>query len=124
MEFKIDTKTNYTLILPETPEINENMAEALRQKVKELTLQGNHSYIVDLTNCQSCSLAAGNILLDLHETVYNNAGSLVFTDLQDPVLQSMKKEQWHLSLNLTPTLIEAIDIVNMENIERDLLKES
>ena len=123
MEFKIDTKANYVLVLPETVTLNENMAEQLRQKVKELTLENSHNFIVDLSNCLNCDLGAESILLDLHQYVYDNDGSLVFTGLQDTVMNSMKKEQLHLSLNLTPTLIEAIEIINMEILERDFLKE-
>lgn len=124
MQFKIDTKNNYTLIVPETTEIDEKMAEDLRQKINDLLIKGDYNFIVDLSNCINCNLSAGNKLLELHESIYSNGRSLIFTNLQNDVHQSMKKEQWHLSLNLAPTLIEAIDIMKMENIERDLLKES
>lgn len=124
MEFKIDTKPNYTLIQSDSGELNVNMAEALRQKVKELSEKDSRNFIIDLKNCLQMELEAGNILLDLHNRVYDREGSLVFTDLEDEVLQAMKKEQLHLSLNLSPTRIEAVDIISMEILERDLLNES
>lgn len=123
MEFKIDTKATYTLITPESTELNEIMAETLCHKVKELLNDGNKNFIIDLTNTDSAQMESSSVLLELHQIIYNNEGSLVFTNLQEPVMLNMKKEQLHLSLNITPTLIEAIDIINMEVLERDLLKE-
>jgi anti-anti-sigma factor len=124
MEFKIDTKPNYTLIQSDSKELNVNMAEALRQKVKELSEKDSRNFIIDLKNCLQIELEAGNILLDLHNRVYESEGSLVFTNLEDEVLQTLKKEQLHLSLNLSPTQIEAVDIISMEILERNLLNES
>lgn len=124
MEFKIDTKSNYILIQSDSEDLSVNMAEALRQKVKDLSGKDSCNFIIDLKSCTQMEIEAGNLLLDLHNRVYDEGGSLVLTNLSDEVLQTMKKEQLHLSLNLTPTLIEAVDIISMEILERDLLNES
>lgn len=124
MEFKTDAKSNYTLIQPEQGSLNVKMAAALRQKILNLVKEGGHNFIIDLNLQPELELEAGSILLDLHHQLYDEGHSLVFINLQEHVLQAMKKEQLHLSLNLSPTLIEAIDIISMEIVERDLLKES
>ena len=124
MEFKIDTKPNYTVITPESGNLSVNLAEGIRQKVEDATETDSHNFVVDLRNVIEMDMAAGNVLLDLHHFMYNNGCSLVFTTLEDSVMQTMKKGQYHLSLNLTPTLNEAIDIISMEVLERDLLGES
>lgn len=124
MEFKIDAKTNYTLIQPAERLLNEEMAVSLRQEVGTLITQQNGiNFIVNLQLAEAMEVEAGTQLLELHRTLYENGHSLVFINLQDAVLQMMKKEQLHLSLNLSPTLIEAIDIISMEILERDILKE-
>lgn len=123
MEFKIDTKSSYTTITPESTILDEKMAEALCHKVKELFHEGSRNFIVDLKKCEKAQIDSGNVLLELHQLIYNNNGSLVFTELQEAVNQNMKKEQLHLSLNITPTFLEATDIINMEVLERDLLNE-
>jgi len=124
MEFKIDTKTNYTLIEADSAVLNVNMAEALRQKVKNLYTSAGTNFIVDLKSCAEMELTAGDVLLDLHRFLYDREHSLVFINLQEAVLHIMKKEQLHLSLNLSPTLTEAVDIISMEILERDILDES
>jgi len=123
MEFKIDTKATYILITPESTELNEIMAESLCHKVKELFDNEHKNFIINLANTSTAQMDSSNALLELHQLIYNNGGSLVFTNLQESVLLNMKKEQLHLSLNITPTLIEAADIVHMEVLERDLLNE-
>lgn len=123
MEFKIDTKPTYTVITPESGDLSVNLAEVIRQKVDEATENGSQNFVVDLQNISSMEMVSGNTLLELHHAVYARGGSLVFTGLEDCVIQTMKQGQYHLSLNLTPTLIEAIDIISMEVLERDLLGE-
>lgn len=124
MEFKTDAKTNYTLVQVEQGSLNAKMAVALRQKVEDLVNNNSRNFIIDLKLQPEIDLEAGSLLLDLHHHLYENGHSLVFINLQEAVLQSMKKEQLHLSLNLSPTLIEAIDIIGMEILERDILNES
>lgn len=124
MEFKIDTKPTYTVITPDSGELSVNLAEVTRQKVAELVERGSHNFVIDLQNISGMDMAAGDLLLDMHHAVYNNAGSLVLSSPDDSVMQILKQGQYHLSLNITPTLIEAIDIISMEVLERDLLGES
>ena len=124
MEFKVAIKTNYAVIQPEEGNLTEEMATALQGKVDELLAVGHWNFIVDLALQPEMTVAAGTLLLDMHHRLYESGHSLVFTNLQGAVLQSMKKEQLHLSLNLSPTLIEAIDIISMEIVERDILNES
>jgi len=124
MEFKTDAKTNYTLIQPENGPLSAKMAAELRQKVNELLEHNSTNFIIDLKQQPEMAIEAGIALLELHHQLYENGHSMVFINLQEAVLQSMKKEQLHLSLNLSPTLIEAIDIISMEILERDILNES
>jgi anti-anti-sigma regulatory factor len=123
MEFKIDTNTNFTQITPVTNHLDANLAEALSQKCRELTESGSQNFIVDLHNCLDADKASFEALATLHESCYENEHSLVFTGLQDDVLQILKDEEIDHILNIAPKMIEAIDIVNMEILERDLFKE-
>lgn len=124
MEFKIDTKPNYTVITPEKADLSVNLAEEIRQKVKDATETEGHNFVIDLSNIENMDRTAGDVLLDLHSELYNNGRSLVFTSMNENIMNTMKKGQYHLSLNLAPTLIEAIDIISMEVLERDLLGEA
>lgn len=123
MEFKIDTKKNYTLITPVATVIDANLAVAISEKCQELTESGSENYVIDLTACADADTASFEELLALHEACYSNGQSLVFIGITDGVMKQMKTAEAHLALNIAPTQIEAADIVSMEILERDLFNE-
>lgn len=123
MEFKIDTKPTYAIITPVTNHLNASLTEALRQKCQELAESGSDNYIIDLHNCLDADKASFDDLASLHEECYNNSRSLVFTGVSEAVLKDIKATEADEVLNITPTMIEAIDIVSMEILERDLFNE-
>ena len=123
MEFKIDTKSSYLLITPVSNHLDANLTAALRQKCRELTENGRNNFIIDLHNCLDGDKSSFIGLTELHEDCYSNEQSLVFTNVQPDVLQALKAEELDTALNISPTLIEAVDIVSMEILERDLFGE-
>jgi len=123
MEFVTETKPTYTIIYVDAAILTPALGEELRLKTEELKAAGTLSLIVNLKKLPDMETAAGNVLMEIHNYIYENEGSLVFAESSDNVLQKLKKEQFHLSLNLSPTMAEAVDILSMELLERDLLKE-
>jgi len=123
MEFKIDTKENYTHIRPKNEVLDANMAAGLTEKCTELSEAGSQNFLIDLGACQSAEPMAFEPLALLHETCYSNGQSIVFTGLQPAVSQTIKEEQMESAINIAPTEIEAIDIISMEILERDLFNE-
>lgn len=123
MEFKIDTNDTYSLILPMATALDASMAASLRAKCLDLAEEGSQNFIVDLSNGQNADDAALEVLVSFHEECYEEGRSLIFTGVVDGLLQRMKQARVHLTLNVTPTMDEAIDMVNMEILERDLFNE-
>lgn len=123
MEFKIDTKATYTHISPIYGQLNAIMAAALAEKRTELANEGGQNYLVDLSSCQDADADAVEILLELHENCYADGQSLVFTNISEKAMAMFKETEADLALNLAPKEIEAIDIISMEILERDLFSE-
>lgn len=123
MQFKIDTKENYSHITPLTDTIDANLTGALQQKCSELAQTGNSNVIIDLSNCKEADSTSFNGLVMLHEEVYSNAASIVFTGLQDDIIKAFKEKGIDIQLNIVPTIAEAVDIISMEILERDLFNE-
>ncbi len=123
MEFKIDTKDIYTLIIPVYGQIDANLTEAVSKKRAELGQSVSQNLIIDLSSCTSGDAAAYHQLIKLHTDCYSQNHSIVFTHVNDSILEDFKKNNIDTALNITPTLIEAIDIISMEMLERDLLSE-
>lgn len=124
MTLKFDTKETYLLISPEETVLDANMTAKLMQGIRGNDHNGMNNFLVDLTNCQRYEIDANELLLELNDWVYNELhGSIVFTNLSNEVFNRIKQERLHLSLNITPTMVEAVDIINMEVLERDILGE-
>ena len=123
MEFKIDTNSSYILITPISNHLDAILTASLRQKCRELTENGSQNFIIDLHNCLDADIKALVALAEMHEDCYSNEQSLVFTNIQPDVLQALKNQEIASVINIAPTPIEAVDIVSMEILERDLFNE-
>lgn len=123
MEFKIDTKPTYTVITPVDARIDANMTAELGRKCEELATSGSSNYIIDLQHCTSGDNTSFDDLVQMHENCYNNSQSLVFTGIQNGVMQQLQELELDNVLNIAPQMIEAIDIISMEILERDLFNE-
>lgn len=123
MEFKIDTKETFTIITPFASQINANFAEALATKCEEVRQNGSNNYIIDLNAAENADDAGLAALVQLHEDCYADNSSIVFTGINATVMTTMKVKETDLQLNIAPKMIEAIDIISMEILERDLMSE-
>lgn len=123
MEFKIDTKETFAIITPVVALMNEHNVQELAQKCSEVRQNGSVNIIVSLLQVPQMDFSVPPILEELHHMSYNNEESLVFTEYTADVLKSMKHSESDLILNLAPRMQEAIDIVSMEILERDLWDE-
>lgn len=123
MEFKIDTSQTYIHITPVTNRLDANLTVQLRQKCRELTENGSHNFIVNLVNCLEADQTAFPGLMEMHEDCYSNEQSLVFTGINERVIQQLKAQEADTAINIAPSMAEAIDIVSMEILERDLFSE-
>lgn len=123
MEFKIDTKETFSTITPLNGTISAILTGAIGEKCGNLRQSGSKNFIVDLQHCTEIEENGGEALVAMHEEFYGNEESLVFTGVSGKVLASLKKNETDLLINIAPSMIEAVDIVSMEILERDLFNE-
>ena len=123
MDFKIDTKDAFSVISPATDTINAKMTVELYKKCAETRQNGSNNLIIDLSSCENADTDAIEALLALHEESYANARSLVFTGINAPIMATLKETEADMLLNIAPSMVEAVDIVSMEILERELLGE-
>jgi anti-anti-sigma regulatory factor len=123
MEFKTDTKDTFSVITPVTENLDANLSDLLREKCAELQQNGSTNFIVDLSHCIKMEKSAVNEFIKMHEDFYSAEQSLVFTGINESILSALKENETDLLLNIAPKMQEAIDIVSMEILERDLFNE-
>ena len=123
MEFKIDTKDTFSIIMPINNHINAKLTDALRQKCEEMRQSGSNNFIIDLQQCEDIDISVLPDLVKLHEDIYGMNQSIVFTGTNEKVMTGFKQNETDLLINIAPKMAEAIDIISMEILERDLLSE-
>lgn len=121
MQYKTDLKEKFTVItfLDSTltsnivPEINEITQNILAQSPKNLVL--NCGFVKHWDNEIMEALA------NAQQQFYDNNASFVICALSEALLNGLEAANYAEIMNITPTETEAWDIVQMEEIERELL---
>ncbi|HYF31234.1 MAG TPA: STAS domain-containing protein [Chitinophagaceae bacterium] len=123
MLVKIDTRQKFHVITLNSQDLAANMTAELNNSLLPLLQNEVKNIVFNLANLQSIDTAAGESLVKLQQYFYENNASLVFCELQKPVEQFLDEQGLLELMNVTPTESEAWDIVQMEEIERELLNE-
>ncbi len=123
MEFKIDTKDTFSVITPVAGKIDANLAGALGEKCTQIRQSGSKNIIVDFQYCKEIDKSVIAELVRLHEESYSQEESLVFTQVNEKIMGVLKEDETDLLINIAPRIDEAIDIISMEILERDLFNE-
>jgi anti-anti-sigma regulatory factor len=130
MRIKIDTKERFHVITPLESHLTARMAEELAEKL--LSDLGNDkapagalaNLVLSFSLVEQMEEDAAKIVADLQQTFYKKGYSFVLCCLKKEVEEQFQQlEQWEL-MNITPTESEAWDILQMEEIERELLNDT
>jgi len=110
MKVKIDTKEIFHVISIEETNLTANMAEELMELVAKKQEEENKSLVINLLGVESVddSIAVSKKM------------SLVICGLSSAVKNKFQEHDLLDTINITPTESEAWDIVQMEEIEREL----
>ena len=123
MEFKIDTKEKFNQFQILAPELTANMTVALRENLTKLLQTGIKNVILDLGSVKRLSQEAAEAIVQVQQFFYEHNASFVVYGIAGEVEQYLEKEGLLEMMNVTPTESEAMDIVHMEEIERELLSD-
>ena len=122
MKLKIDTKEKFTVLTPEEPIISANMTEDIEKICGYASLQIPHVVInMKMINEINDKAAEGFSLIQ--QQFYEKNASLVICEMQPAVEAVFERLELIEVMNITPTESEAWDIVQMEEIERELLSD-
>lgn len=121
MNVKIDTKEKFTVITPEEESLSVNMTEELSRLLLVYMQKDIPHVILNLKTVKEIEKKAGESLVLIQQQFYENDHSFVICELQKPVEDLLDSEELLELMNVTPSESEAWDIVQMEEIERELL---
>jgi anti-anti-sigma factor len=123
MNVKIDTKEKFTVIKPQEPVLSANMTAELSDLLVPYLQKDIPHIILKMTDVQSIDTESAQKLADLQQEFYENDKSFVICELSGAVEELLEKEELFDIMNITPTESEAWDILQMEEIERELFNE-
>lgn len=121
MEIKIDTKEKFTVATPLLPDLTVNIAAGLVKSCLICLKATVKNVVLQLSSVKTIEEAAAIQVAELQQHFYENGASFVICNLSEAVENSFEKLELLDFLNTTPTESEAWDIVQMEEIERELL---
>jgi anti-anti-sigma factor len=121
MKIKIDTREKFHAITINEPTLAANMTAELDECLDKAQQNGVKNVVLILKDIKNIDNAAAEHLVKTQQNFYERNSSFVVCELS-PELEKLLDESGLLELmNTTPTESEAADIVQMEEIERELL---
>jgi anti-anti-sigma regulatory factor len=123
MQFKIDTNAQYSVVRPDSGTIDKTYADDLAAILVGLRQNGSVNFVIDLQDVNDADAEGITDLIALHEDLYSHNQSIVFTMIPKSIMRNFKELEADTLLNVAPKMQEAIDIINMEILERDLWAE-
>jgi len=123
MNFKIDTKEKFTVITPNGIVLSDNLTAELSQIAAGCLQNEIKNVVLNLQQVQNIDEPSAEKLAMLQEKFYENSASFVICEVQPTVEDELEKYQLLETMNITPTESEAWDIVQMEEIEREFLRD-
>ena len=121
MLFKTDTKEKFHAITLSGPSISATMTAELGECLLPYLQNDVKNLVLNLKDISSIDIAAAEKLVYIQQKFYENNASFVVCCLQPEVEEFLDKNELLEMMNVTPTESEAWDIVQMEEIERELL---
>lgn len=121
MEVKTDTKEKFTVIRVETREMSASMADELDHQLQELLKGKVRNIVLNLAGVKTIQEEAAEKLVRIQQKFYEESASFVVCELPAEVETFLDNTNLLELMNVTPTESEAGDIVQMEEIERELL---
>ena len=123
MKVKTDTKEKFHVITVQESSMSADMAAKLSDLLLPNLQNDVKNVILNLKELQSLDELAAEKLVKLQQNFYEENSSFVVCEIQKPVEDFLDSVNLLEIMNTTPTESEAMDIVQMEEIEREFLNE-
>lgn len=121
MQVKTDTKDKFHAITVAGSSLSATMTDELNDCLVPYLQNDPKNLVIILKNIESIDIAAGEKLVYIQQKFYEKNASFVICGLQKPVEEFLDQNELLEMMNVTPTESEAWDIVQMEEIERELM---
>jgi len=123
MQVKIDTKEKFHAITINESILAANMTADLEECLLPILERDIKNVVLILKDTQNVDDAAAECLVRIQQSFYDAGSSFVICELTPEVEKYLENNGLLELMNVTPTESEAWDIVQMEELERELLND-
>lgn len=123
MNVKLDTKERFTVITPEEVHLSVNMTDELNLLLLGYLQKDIPHLVLNMQSVESVDEKIAEGIAQVQQQFYEKDCSFVICSLQKKVEQLLDSKELLEHMNVTPSESEAWDILQMEEIERDFLKD-
>jgi len=120
MSFKVQKEEQYAILYTQSEKVHSLNAPDLKSELVFLIKSGFKNIIVDMAETRYCDSSGLSALLTGNRLSKEAEGSFVLSSLQPSVEKLVAISQLNSVFDIVPTKDEAVDVVLMEEIERDL----
>jgi anti-anti-sigma factor len=121
MKVKIDTKEKFHVITLLQPELTATMTGEFSDRLLSFLQSDIKNIVLNLKELQSIDNISAENLVKVQQKFYETNASFVICEVRPPVEDFLDNDQLLEMMNITPSESEAWDIIQMEEIERELL---
>jgi anti-anti-sigma factor len=123
MNVKINTKEKFHAITLLDTHLTATMSDELESWLVPFLQKEVKNVVIILKDIQNIDIAAAQKIIHIQQKYYDNNASFVICELQDNVQSILSSYGLLEIMNTTPTESEAGDIIQMEEIERELMND-
>jgi len=120
MKFEIEHKDKTVILRTNVEKLDALHAPELKSEFVILNKEGHKNIILDLSSTRYCDSSGLSAVLVANRLCRDSEGSFVICGLQEAVAKLIRISQLDKVLKITPTLNEAVDLVYMDEVERDI----
>nr|WP_294946846.1 STAS domain-containing protein [uncultured Mucilaginibacter sp.] len=123
MKYTVDKHEKYILIKLNESKLNSLITPQLKSELILINTEGQRNIILDLSQVKFADSSGLSSLLVGHRLCKNANGSFILSGLNDAVARLVTISQLDNVLSVVPSCEEAIDLIFMEEIEKELKRE-
>ena len=123
MLIKSDTKEKFHVITLSESQISASIADDMAVQILAFLQEEVKNVVMNLDSVSAIELPAAEKLVQIQQQFYENGSSFVICNLQPQVEQFLDENELLELMNVIPTESEAWDIVQMEEMEREVFGE-
>lgn len=123
MKFTVDKHEKYVLIKLNENKLNSLISPQLKSELILTNTEGQRNVILDLSNVKYSDSSGLSSLLVGHRICKNADGTFILTGINENIARLITISQLENILTIVGSVDEAIDLIFMEEIEKELRRE-